>query len=106
MKLWLAISLLLVCFGSANANTPIFLSESELIRACTANSTAWIGFCDGYIQASIDYIDLNKIAVCIPQGTTRNDIFEKVLPLLSSKEDTNNALGALVDSLRAAYSCK
>jgi len=80
----------------------------DLVKACSTADQEWIGFCNGYIQAAIDFIEFNKLKVCIATGTTRNDIFNKALPLLAQQNYSNDetAFNALVTTIASSYKCE
>lgn len=80
----------------------------DLVKACSTPDQEWIGFCNGYIQAAVDFIEFEKLKVCIPTGTTRNDIFKRVLPIISPKTSASddNAFFTLVSSIAGSYGCE
>ena len=105
-RILLILTFLLFC-TPLQASSPGALSMAELSKACSSKDKSWIGFCDGYIQSAIDFINLHRIEVCIPTDTTRNSIFEKLAPNLLSKKESNgdNALISLVQMISDSYKC-
>jgi hypothetical protein len=83
------------------------LPTSSLVDACSRTEQSWMSFCDGYIQAAIDLIEFNGIEVCIPIGTTRNQIFEAVYPSLTKKMPDQKDIGliTLMNSISSVYRC-
>jgi hypothetical protein len=98
----------LVLIGIAQSRAEGFaLRTSSLVDACSKKEQSWISFCDGYIQAAIDLIEFNGVEVCIPSGTTRNQIFETVYPSLAKKMPNQKDIGliSLMNTISSVYKC-
>lgn len=89
---------------SANAGSQMTLNGAQLLHACTKLDHEWIGFCNGYLQAAFDAAGKT---VCVPVGTTRNDLFDKTIPRLreAGQHLEDDALPLVVGLLRAVYPC-
>jgi hypothetical protein len=83
------------------------LEVRSLVSACTKADPEWISFCNGYIQAAVDLVELNQLKVCFPAGVTRNDIFDKVLLVIASQQYPvgQNALAVLASTVADIYKC-
>lgn len=93
--------------GGALASSNAMTGEG-LLNACTRAEADWISFCNGYIQAAIDLMELQEGSACIPEGTTRNDIYDAVVPLFtdSTRMKSENAFRALTTAISVKFKCE
>jgi hypothetical protein len=59
---------------AAAQSSKMTMSGADLLKAGTIADYAWIGFCNGYIQAAFDAT--GSKGICPPKGVTRNDLFK------------------------------
>jgi hypothetical protein len=80
-------------------------SGAQLLDASTRKDQNWIGFCNGYLQAAHDVA--GGEGICAPKGVTRNDFFDKVIPILQQSRELQkmDAVVAVVGILRRVYPC-
>lgn len=93
----------------SHANQPRnALSAANLVKACMTPEQAWISFCDGYLQAAVDLLEIQKVPVCIPQGYARNKIFEDILPNIQKSSSDHNtvALVMLYNAILGRFKCQ
>jgi hypothetical protein len=104
----IAVTACLVMSGARAAaqSSDLMLSGNALLAACTRTDHEWIGFCNGYLQAAFD--TTGGQGVCAPDGVTRNDLFDAVIPRLQSSSDLQslNAVVAVATILRDVYRCR
>ena len=55
------------------AHAETVMSAEEFREACTRPVEAWVSFCNGYAQATVDFAEMSDLA-CIPDGTSRMEI--------------------------------
>jgi hypothetical protein len=81
------------------------MTGAALLRACTTPNKEWISFCNGYLQGAFDAT--GGKGMCVPSGTTRNQLFDVVIPALMSKPALQelSATSAIDALLRKAYPC-
>ena len=102
-KIIISMLFTLLSITNSQAKDNVLTSE-DLQRACTIKDKEWIGFCNGYIQALVDANSGKN--VCITPGTTRNQIFEILLPYLSLASNKNkDAFIVGSDAIRSSYGC-
>jgi hypothetical protein len=89
----------------ANQNA---MTGEGLLDVCTRAEADWIGFCNGYIQAAIDLMGRQEGSACIPEGTTRNEIYDVVIPLLTSstRMQNENAFLAITAAISMKFKCE
>ena len=89
----------------ANQNS---MTGEGLLDVCTRAKADWIGFCNGYIQAAVDLLALQEGGACIPEGTTRNEVYDAVFPLLSASSAMKgeNAFRALTAAITVKFKCE
>ena len=81
------------------------MSGAKLLEACTIAERDWVGFCNGYLQAAFDAT--GGKGICAPRGTTRNDFYGVVIPVLKQIPELQkmNAVAGVIAALRKAYPC-
>ena len=82
------------------------MTGKDFSVACTRANESWVGFCNGYVQATVDDLR-NGDGICIPRGTTRTEIVtitEKVITA-TSQLHAMNAQAAVRLVLERAYPC-
>jgi hypothetical protein len=77
----------------------------SLLKACTTADRDWIAFCNGYLQAAFDAT--GGKGICAPNGVTRNQLFDIIIPKLMHAPDLLelNAVSVVDALLRKAYPC-
>jgi Rap1a immunity proteins len=90
---------------AAAQSSEMTLNGAQLLKACTTADHAWIGFCNGYIQAAFDAS--GGKGICAPKGVTRNQLFDIIIPKLMKAPDLLelNATSVIDAILRKAYPC-
>ena len=83
------------------------LTGGEFLEACTRPDSAWINFCNGYVQAVFDGASESANAICAPAGLTRAKIVGAVVDRLTAAPELQEFNAALVVHafLIKAYPC-
>jgi hypothetical protein len=109
-RIGIIVSVVVSCFVAAEEeaaaqSSKLTMSGADLLKACTIADHAWIGFCNGYIQAAFDAT--GSKGICPPKGVTRNDLFDIIIPKLQTAPDLLelNATTVVDAILRKAYPC-
>lgn len=110
LKLKVAVAGMCLALIAANP-APAFdesmqLTGAGFLAACTRPDEAWISFCNGYIQATVDSL-LPRDQVCFPIGTSRTELVTVATQRIAENPalQTSNAQNALWSILLAHYPC-
>jgi hypothetical protein len=79
------LSCFVVAEGAVAQSSEMTLNGAQFLEACTKADHEWIGFCNGYIQAAFD--TTSGKGICVPQGVTRNQLFDIIIPKLKTAPD-------------------
>ena len=87
---------------------PNAMTGEGLLDVCTRAEADWIGFCNGYIQAAVDLMTAHKGSACIPEGTTRNEVYDAVMPMLTAnpRMQESNAMSAMAAAISVKFKCE
>lgn len=116
MKPAFSVPLFTAALGAASfiaplpATAQVSVSTVELIEVCSRPGTAWVDFCNGYMQAAND-IGAELSLVCIPPSTSRSAMTEQFQTFAASMIESQPqladaaAINVVVASLNAVYPC-
>jgi len=89
-----------------------FKTGDELYAQCTSTDEAEVDACDWYIMGVQDAIILHQDlewvekAICIPVGTTAEDLRERVVAYLENSDDRSfSAVSMVYNSIEADFPC-
>ena len=98
-------------FSAAPAAAQMTLSTADLMEVCSRTGTAWMDFCNGYMQSAND-IGSELELVCVPADTSRmamNELFRAfAADAIASQPEMADAaaINVVVASLNAAFPCE
>jgi|YelNatPaOPRAMG01_1025707.scaffolds.fasta_scaffold99539_4 hypothetical protein len=117
----LLIACMLVATGSARAADesakppmigPSFWKASQLFELCTSQYQTDRAHCEGFITgvaSTLQNEQISRIRVCIPKGTSSNDVVQKVVWYLREKADADDmkvaAVSLIGPLLPVLYNC-
>lgn len=117
---WLIASLLVasgLAVSSADAEQmprigPSFWKTSQLYELCTSQYQADRAHCEGFITgvaSTLQNEQISRVRVCIPRGTSSNDVAQKMVWYLREKADPDDMKAAAVSIvgpvLAVLYNC-
>ncbi len=85
----------------------MYLTGDVFLEACSTTETAWIGFCNGYVQGVYDSLSESDEGLCVPAGTTRAEIVGVVVQHLANTSDLQTLRAAAIvhATLSKSYPC-
>lgn len=93
--------------ATAEQESPMFLTGDVFLEACSTTETAWVGFCNGYVQGVYDSLSESDEGLCVPPGTTRAEIVGVVVQQLTNTSDLQSLRAAALvhATLSKSYPC-
>lgn len=85
--------------GSWPAHAQMELTGAMFLDVCTRPDFAWIGFCDGYVQAIYDAWHLGAgpgVPTCVPPSVTRTQLVELAVNALQQNPEYRQEQAAIV----------
>jgi hypothetical protein len=98
-------------FAPAPAAAQVTVATNELVEVCSRTGTAWIDFCNGYMQAAND-IGAELSLICIPLDTSRATLTAQFQAFAAEAIETQpqlaeaSAINVVVASLNAMFPCE